>query len=272
MITIVTDSTADFLGEVPANVKIVPLYVSFGEEEYLDGVTLSSDEFFEKLKKSKALPKTSQPNPEDFEEAYRKAGSDIISLHLSEKMSGTFQSAKTASQALSDVDIRVIDSRSFSMGLGVMVAKAARMAEAGEGLDAIEKEIRRMIPRFRLYGTLDTLSYLEKGGRIGKVAYFLGSRFQIKPIIYVKDGDIFPLTKVRKRAKALEKLVEKMSEHKGKMEKIAVIHTVAEAEAKEVAAKLKVLFPDQEIPVVQTGSTIGTHAGPGLVGVGGIMK
>jgi len=271
---IVTDSTADFpAGALSGQrIRVVPLYVRFGKEEYRDRVNLSGDEFFARLKKSETLPMTSQPTPDDFLKAYKKAGPKIFSLHASAKLSGTLESANRAKrEAPINFDVRVVDSQSLSLGLGFLVMTIAEMAEAGASLDALETEISRLIPKVRIYGVLDTLHYLEKGGRIGKVSSFLGSILQVKPIISIKNGEVMPVERNRSKTKSMERLVEIVAAE-GDMVKVGVIHADAEAEAKELAKRLKSVYPGRNIPVVQTGTIIGTHSGPGLVGICGILK
>ena len=273
-VVIVTDSTADFPDGAldRRRIAVVPLYVRFGEEEYRDRVNLSGDEFFARLGKSQVLPMTSQPTPDDFLKAYKKAGPKIFSLHISAKLSGTLESAKTARKEVpTHFEMELLDSRTLTLGLGFLVMKAAEMAEAGARLEEIKEEVERLIPKIRLYGVLDTLHYLEKGGRIGAVSAFLGSLLQIKPIISVRSGEVVPVERNRSKAKSLERLVEIVS-GEGQFSEIGVIHAAAQDEAKELAGKLKGVFPDRKIPVVQTGTIIGTHSGPGLVGICGLLK
>jgi len=273
-VAIITDSTADFPFRTldGQRIKVVPLYVIFGEKQYRDRVNLNSDEFFVKLQKSKVLPQTSQPTPADFQKVYEKAGPNICSLHISEKLSGTLQSAKEAKSKMpGNFDIRTIDSQGISLGLGFLVMRAAELAEAGETLDNIEAEIKQLIPKVRFFGVLDTLLYLEKGGRIGKASALLGSLLQIKPIVQIRDGEVLPVERTRSKTKAIERLVE-IAAKEGKMAKVGVVHAAAETEAKELADRLKAVYPGQNIPIVQTGTIIGTHAGPGLVGICGILQ
>ena len=273
-VVIVTDSTADFPeGSLDRRrMAVVPLYVRFGKEEYRDRVNLTGDEFFSRLKKSDALPMTSQPTPDDFLKTYKKAGPKIFSLHISAKLSGTLESAKQARKEVPvHFDVRTFDSQTLSLGLGFLVMRAAEMAEAGASFNAIEEETKRLIPKVRLFGVLDTLRYLEKGGRIGAVSAFLGSILQVKPMISIRNGEVVPVERNRSKAKSLERLVEIVS-GEGDMLKVGVIHAAAEEEAKDLAKRLKAVYPGKSIPVVQTGTIIGTHSGPGLVGICGLLK
>ena len=272
---VVTDSTADFPAGALDNhrIKVVPLYVRFGKNERRDGKDISRDEFFAKLRKSKVLPQISQPTPDDILEVYKKAGNpNVFGVHISSELSGTLQSANRAKEAaLHNFDIRLVDSRTLSLGLGFLAMAAAEMVEKGESLDIIETEINRMIPKIRLYGVLDTLHYLEKGGRIGKVSAWIGSVLNIKPIIQIKDGVVAPVVRERNKQKAVSKMIE-IFESEGEMARVGVIHAAAEEEAKELAGVLQKLYPRMDIPVVQTGTVIGTHSGPGLVGICGLLK
>ncbi|MCX6710369.1 MAG: DegV family protein [Candidatus Woesearchaeota archaeon] len=279
-VAVVTDSTADFPPGMAEKlgIKVVPLYVRFGEEEYLDRINLSSDEFFVKLKKSKVLPMTSQPTPTDFLTAYKEIGKEtekIISLHASSKLSGTFNSAMIAKKEFPDsFDIRVIDSQTLSLSLGFLAMEAAEMARAGESIDDIEEEINNFIPKTRLYGVLDTLHYLAKGGRIGAASSLLGSILQVKPIIKIQNGEVIPVEKLRTKKRAIARLIEIVREvqQEGEIVRIGVLHAAAEGEAKELAAQLKEVYHNTEIPIVQTGTVIGTHSGPGLVGISYLLK
>jgi len=272
-IAVVTDSTADFPpGEAERfGIKIVPLYVRFGDQEYIDKVNLSSKEFFTKLKKSPVLPVTSQPTPDDFLKVYREVGTDkIISIHISGKLSGTINSAiRPKNEVLHNFDIRIIDSQTTSMALAFLVIEAAKLAKNRNGLDTIEAEINRLIPKTRVYGMLDTLHYLEKGGRIGIIQYWLGSLLQFKPIIKVKDGEVLPVARPRTRNKGINELIDNFLAE-GEMEKVGIIHAQKEALALEVRKRLSRYYSD--IPIAEVVPVLGTHAGLGTVGICGLLK
>jgi len=272
-IAVVTDSTADFPpGEAERfGIKIVPLYVRFGNQEYIDKVNLSSEEFFTKLKKSLVLPVTSQPTPDDFLKVYREVGTDkIISIHISGKLSGTINSAiRPQKEVLHDFDIRIIDSQTTSMALAFLVTEAAKLAKNRNGLDTIETEINRLIPQTRVYGMLDTLHYLEKGGRIGVVQYWLSSLLQFKPIIKVKDGEVLPVARPRTRNKGINELIDNFLAE-GEMKRVGIIHAQEKTLALEVRERLSHYYPD--IPIAELGPVLGTHAGPGTVGICGLLR
>ena len=274
-VTVVTDSTADFPAGLieQLGIKVVPLTVNFGKEEFIDKVNLTNKEFYAKLRtcSEETFPRTSQPAPDPFFKAYKESGENIISIHVPEKLSGTCNSAKRAKEALpNDFDVRIIDSQTLSLGLGFLAIEAAKMAKDGSDLDAIEQEVMRLIPKIRLYAMLDTLKYLEKGGRIGSAQRWLGALLDFKPIIKIQDGEVVPVSRPRSTKKAIPELLEKFLAE-GKMVKVGVLYAEAEPEALEVSKMLKEHYPG-DIPVAEIGSVLGTHAGPGAIGICGLLK
>lgn len=278
MIRIVTDSTADLtptlLQEfgVEDHVHIVPLTVHFGEEEFRDGVDLARDTFFEMLRSRADMPRTSQPSPAAFVDLYREIsnpGDTILSLHLSSKLSGTHQSAALAARQFNDREVEVIDTRSVSLGLGLMVLNAARAAKEGKSKQEILADLRRRIAGARILFVVDTLEYLQKNGRIGKAQALVGGLLNVKPLLALEDGIVSPVEKVRGKAKARERMIERVLETvpAGSAETGAVIHAAAQAEADEVAARLSQLYGGLKFHVEELGPTVGTHAGPGTLGV-----
>lgn len=278
MIRIVTDSTSDLtpalLREygVEELVHIVPLTVHFGDEEFQDGVNLARDTFYEMLRTRPQMPRTSQPSPAAFVDAYRQVsspGDTVLSLHISGKMSGTHQSAALAARQFQDRDIEVIDTRSVSLGLGLMVLAAARAAKEGKGKQEILAELHRRMAAARILFMVDTLEYLQKNGRIGKAQAFVGGLLNVKPLLTVDDGVVSPVEKVRGKAKAKERMVERLVETvpPGSVEMGAVLHAAAPDEAAEIAARLSQLYGGFKFHVEELGPTVGTHAGPGTLGV-----
>lgn len=272
-IKIVTDSTADLpkgLAE-QLEITVVPLKVHFGEEEYLDWVDLSSEAFYEKLKSSEIMPRTSQPSPADFEAIFKdlsQDGSTIISIHISSHLSGTYQSAIIAKSMLEDVDVEVVDSRNTSMALGIVVLEAARAAKAGKSKEEILSQVYDDIGRVRVYFGVETLEYLHKNGRIGKAAALLGGLLSVKPLLTLQDGIIVPKEKVRGRAKLMERLASLYKEEygadlKGKM---VIMHGDAPQEAQKLKERLEKEYKNvSEILVTPLGSVVGTHTGPGVL-------
>lgn len=220
-VTIVTDSTADIPEELirKYGIHIVPLRVLFGEETYADGVDLTSEQFYEKLKKVSVLPTTSQPSPTDFMDVYQSLLDEnperpIVSIHLSSGMSGTYQSAMLGKSLLeTEGDITVLDSKSASYGYGLMVVQAAELAEQGKSAVEIAAAIEGMQQSRKLFFLVDTLEYLQKGGRIGKASAILGTLLNIKPILSIdEEGVIYAVEKVRGHKKAMARIIEPVSE------------------------------------------------------------
>lgn len=272
-IVIVTDSAADLPEDllVKYGISVVPLNIYFGEEAYLDGVNLSPQQFYDKLRSYPKLPKTSQPAPGVFMEVYRELlqqDKQIISIHLSSTLSGTVQSARMAKEILSDsADIGVIDSFSASMGTGLMVLEAARLVQLGKTKEEIITEVEKLKGSMRLIGVIDTLEYLHKGGRIGKAQALLGFLLNVKPLLVFRDGELDSLGKARGRGKAWQMLIEYMKEEIKSQDTIclSIMHAQALEEAKRVEGMMRDNFSCQEILLTCMGSTIGTHLGPGIV-------
>jgi DegV family protein with EDD domain len=277
-IAFVTDSTA----AVPEDqvrehdVTVVPLQVIFGTESFRDGVDLTQDQFFERLKAAKNLPTTSQPSVADFEEAYRKLLDDpnvdsIISIHLSSRLpSGTYSSATQAAERLSEgtqKKITVIDSHSAYMGEGIMVLDASRASKEGKSHDEVVKMVEEMRPKVRVLLLVDTLEYLARGGRIGGAQAFLGGLLNIKPILQVKEGRVEPLERVRSRRKAMERLVEIAADAtKGKRCQIAVGHAQAPEDAETLSRLIREKMDVAEEFKSELGPVLSTHTGPGVLG------
>lgn len=274
-IAIVTDSTADLPPHLYSEygVTVVPLLVHFGDEVYRDGVDLSSEGFYAKLTSSNVLPRTSQPSPHDFQVVYEDLVSrsdGVVSIHLSSKLSGTYQSAVIAAGTLKGAPVRVIDGRLASAATGLLVLEAARMAKAGAGIDDIVARVEHLIGEMKVFFTVDTLEYLEKNGRIGKATAFLGTLLSIRPLLWIDDGEVAPYEKVRgSRQKILARLVAVAKEHApaGKKLRAAVIHAVSPDEAASLKDILEREFMCDEILVATIGPVIGSHTGPGTIAI-----
>ena len=270
-VRVVTDSACDLPDDLVTKlgIEIVPLTIRFGNEELVDRQELTTDDFWRRLGESPVLPETSAPSAGAFEETFRalaKDGADgIVCINLSSKLSATMQAAQVAAKAVQDeCPVEVIDSLHVSMGLGNLCIAAAQSAAAGESLDSIVAKVHDQRDRTKLYGTLDTLEFLKKGGRIGNARALLGSMLAIKPVVEVKDGVVEEAGKVRTRSKALRLLVEKVKE--GPVENVAVLHGQA-PDLDELLDMLDPLVGRDEIVVGQIGPVIGTHAGPRVIGV-----
>ena len=278
VVRILTDSTCDIpLEQAEAlGITIVPLTVFFGEDAYLDGIELDNASFYSKLQMSKVSPRTSQPTPAAFQEAYTRLineGADgILSVHVSSKLSGTFQSACSGRDALPDemkrIPIEMVDSGIVSLGIGVPIMHAAEEARQGLTLAEIKARLLDRIARLRIMFVLDTLEYLKRGGRIGGARALLGNILSVKPILSFKNGEIVPLEQPRTRAKAYARIAQMISEM-GEVEEMAVIKSDEEV-GQQLAQSLKTVYKG-EIPAYKLGAVLGAQAGPGTAGVMVIM-
>ena len=270
MVRIVTDSTADLTPEQQraAGITVVPLNVHFGDEVFRDHVDLSADEFFRRLKASSQLPRTSQPSVGAFEEAYRKlldGGDEIVSVHLSSKVSGTYNSALMAAQSVGEGKIDVVDSLSTSMALGFMALEGAKLAKAGRDRQAVAECLQGLVPKARVICVVDTLTYLERGGRIGKARALLGSLLNVKPILQLKDGEVVPVGRARGRPQSLSRLVE-LLQRDGKVSQLAIMHGAAQTDAEQLRERVASSYPGVDIQLTEIGAVLGTHTGPGVIG------
>ncbi len=270
---IVLDSTADFPDaqlRFP-NMRVVPLYVRFGEKSFRDYVELDPHDFYQRLKAAPELPTTSQPTPQDFLSTYHALSGyeRIYSIHISSKLSGTFQSATLAAGEVEGDRIRLLDSESASVGISMLALGIQRLLERG----TTDAEIEALAGRYReeagLLFTVDTLEFLAKGGRIGRARALAGSLLNVKPILTIDDGEVVPLTRVRGRAKALEEFRKRFEAGTTAAEGLYV--AIAHAEAADTVEQLRTLVtttrPQAQIELVTSlGAVVGTHAGPGTVG------
>jgi len=270
-VRVVTDSACDLPDDLIERdgIEVVPLTIRFGKEELVDRKELSTDEFWRRLADSDVLPETSAPSAGAFEAAFRRLIADgatgIICINLSSKLSATMQSAQVAAQAVQpDCPVVVVDSLMVSMGLGSLCLTAARRASDGDSLESVVANVTDRRNRSKLYGTLDTLEFLKKGGRVGNARALLGSMLAIKPVLEVRDGEVEEAGKVRTRSKALRLLVDRVKE--GPFENLAVLHGNA-PDLDELLDLLEPLTPRDEFVIGQIGPVIGTHAGPRVIGV-----
>lgn len=270
---IVLDSTSDFpdAHERYANMRVVPLYVLFGEESFRDHVDMPAEVFYERLAAEAQLPTTAQPTPQDFLDAYEDlAGYERIwSLQLTSKLSGTFQSATLAAAEVEGDRIRVVDTETASLACAMLALAIQRRLERG----TTDEEIEALVERFKadcgVVFTVATLAYLQKGGRIGRAQAMAGTLLNVKPILSIADGVVAPVTKVRGRQKALEEFATMFTESTEDVPGLRV--GIAHANAPEWVDVLTDLVvrarPQAEIELVRSlGAVVGTHAGPGAVG------
>jgi DegV family protein with EDD domain len=275
-IRIVTDSTADIPAELreALGIKMVPLKVHFGMDTYRDQIDMTPEVFFEKLKSAPVLPTTSQPSPVEFLEVYKQlteeSDAPVISIHLSSGLSGTYQSAVLAKSMLEESsDLTIIDSKSASYGFGMLVTAAAEAARSGKSKEEILDLIEAMRRGLKLYFLVDTLEYLQKGGRIGKAAALVGSLLNIKPILSVSDeGIVYSVDKVRGQKKAMARIIELLKQDLGdKPIHIAVAHAGSMSSAEELNKLMQENFVIESTRYTDIGPVIGTHTGPGVVAV-----
>ena len=276
-VAIVTDSTAYIPPELIKGhrIEVVPLHLIWGDKTYLDGVDITPNEFYERLATAKELPTTSQPSPAAFKEVYERLqgeGYDILSIHISSKLSGTMDSALQAKAMVPDARIEIVDSLTTSMGMGFAVLEAARAATRGASLEECKAIALRGLANVLVYFLVSTLEFLHRGGRIGGAAAFLGTALNLKPILQLRDGRIEAIEKVRTMSKATDRLLEIFAEQaRGKRPiRLAILHANAQEEAERLLerARQKVSVDDiSEAVIVPVSPVIGTHTGPGCVGI-----
>ncbi|HEV1992037.1 MAG TPA: DegV family protein [Candidatus Dormibacteraeota bacterium] len=271
-VAVVTDSTADLPRELAASrsITVVPLTLNFEGKALLDGVDIRPDEFYRRLPSATTHPTTSQPSPGRFAEAYSSLLADhdsVVSIHISEKLSGTYESARQAAEMTDPKRVRVIDSENVSMSLGLLALTASALVSSGAGADAIEAKVLAMRRHVQTYFSVATLEFLRRGGRIGRASALLGSVLQVKPVLCIRDGLVTPLERVRTFERALNRIVELTREvDRGQGVCVIVGHADAETDAEWIAGELD---PIAETLMIQAlGPVVGAHAGPGVVGVG----
>jgi DegV family protein with EDD domain len=271
-VRIVTDSSCDLSQDEAdhLDITIVPLSIRFGAEEFTDRVDLSVSEFYRRLADSEQLPETAAPSPGAFESAFRAAADAaadaVVCINLSSELSATLQSALTAAKAFEGtLDVRVVDSRSITLGLGSQVIAAAEAARGGKNADEIVAMVEDMASRTRMLGALDTLENLKKGGRVGGAQALLGNLLSIKPLIDVSTGRVEEAGKARTRKKALQWLADRLLEEHA-VERLCIAH----GEAPDLDDFLELIasrYPRDQLRVGVIGAVIGTHAGPRVMGV-----
>lgn len=273
-VAIVTDSTAYLEpGEAEElGVHVVPLKIQLGGKKFLDSIEIDTDELFRRLSCSGGFATSVPPSPATFEALYTELHQEtdqILSIHISNHLSQTIEKANLGAEALlGRCTIAVVDSMTTSVGLGILVRAAARAANEGADLDEIVRLVRGMIPHIYLVFYVDSMDYLERSGRIGKAQAILGSMLNIKPILFMEDGDIIPLEKVRTTEKAIEKLFEFVAEFDN-LEQTAIIQrsNVPNKEACGLQERLEQSFPHLDFPIVQYGPDLATRVGPDAVGI-----
>lgn len=275
MIKIVTDSTAylseDFVQE--HDIRIVPLCVHFSDRDYKEGVDLSYEEFYDRLKEASQLPTTSQPSAGEFHEVFEEltaAGHEIVVITISSRLSGTWNSAMAAKDMIPEAEISVVDSLSTAIGLQLMVQAAVEAVDSGASRQQVVDRLEEVRDKILVLFVVDTLEYLAKGGRIGNAKAFLGTLLKVKPILVLQDGAIEPCEQVRSKSKAKARMLEIASEHldgKASEAKVAITQALVPEEAAALAQQLQEMLGCPEPSIRPVGPVIGTHTGPGVIGV-----
>jgi len=271
-VAIVTDSTADLPPELTRSrpITVVPLTLNFEGKSLLDGVDIRPDEFYRRLPSVTTHPTTSQPSPGRFADAYASLLNDhdaVVSIHISRKLSGTYESARQAADMTDPKRVRVVDSELVSMSLGLLTLAAASLSSSGSDAAAIEAKVLDMRPHIQTYFSVATLEFLRRGGRIGRASALLGSVLQVKPVLCIRDGLVTPLERVRTFERALNRVVELTREvDRGHGVCVIVGHAGAEADAEKIGRELDSVA--ETLMIQPLGPVVGAHAGPGVVGVG----
>lgn len=271
-IHVITDSTAylpkPFVEQ--EQIRVVPLNVFIQEKQYREGVDISNQQCYHLMRTQPVFPHTSQPSAGDFLQAYTfmESGDQALVMLISSHLSGTRQSAIMARDLLarSDISIHILESRSTSVGLSLMVIRACELRARGFGMDAILAEMDRIIARSNLYFVVDDLEYLARGGRIGHAAKAIGNILQVKPVLYLKEGRIEVFDKIRTKHKAIDRIVKVFASQAAQLEKAAVTHIDAPQEALDLRNRLAEFYP-HPMDIIESGPVIGAHVGPGTVGL-----
>lgn len=270
---IITDTSAYLPNNLVQRfgIHVIPLTVIFGEEMLLDVVDIDISEFHRRLSEGPIHPSTTQPNPEDFIALYNKLANDydgIVAILISSELSGTVNSALVAKEDFDQIPVRVVDSRSTSMGLGLAVLAAAEAASEGKPLDEVEVAAREVCSNVKVLFVVDTLEYLHKGGRIGGASRFLGTALGLKPLLHLNDGRVDALEKIRTKHKAIERMLELAGEYVNNQPvHAAVIHAAAPEEAEALKSTVIDRFNCIDLYVTDLSPAIATHAGPGTLGI-----
>ena len=269
-VQVITDSTSDIPQETAKTlgIRIVPIYVRFGDKVYRDGTDIDSDTFYEKLLTSPVHPATSQPTPEDFENVFReycKNADGIVSIHISSRISGTYNSAMIAKKMLaSNCPIEVVDSRFNSGGLALITMAAAKMARAGESFPVILDETRKSIGQIHMFGVFNTMKYLAKSGRVNRAIVAAAGILNVKPLLTFHDGDIVRAGLVRTMSLGMDRIC-RFVEEKRNITEMIIVHSAIPEQAEILKGRLGQFFPIEKINIMKLGAGLGVHGGPGVL-------
>ena len=271
-IKIITDSTADLPAMLTEelDVTVVPVYLRFGDEVYRDRVDISEDEFYQRLLHNPVHPNTTQPTPQDFASVYNKLSREadgIISIHVSGKLSGTYNSAVQGKKMIKNrCPIEIVDSQTISIAIGLIVIHASKMAKSGMSLQQIVDEVGKIIPNVYLLILFDTLKYLTKGGRIGKAKALLGSVLSVRPLLTVRDGELVPSGQVRTRPKGMDRLLD-FVKNATEIQDLAILHSTTPDEAQALVERTSSIFSKERTILARLGPALGVHGGPGILAI-----
>jgi len=264
---VVTDSTADLPDEWRDRhgIEVVPLKVLFGKESFRDRVDMTDEQFFARLAVSSTLPTTSAPSPGEFADVYRRLARDhdgCISIHIGEQLSATAEAARVGASSVDGFQVNVIDSQTVSMPIAFLCRVAAECSTLEEATAEVEKRV----PKARVLALLDTLRYVEMGGRVSRAQAMIGTMLDLKPLLLVAEKEIKSVDRVRTRSRAIPRMIE-FFRNEMPVEALAVVHAQAADEAEEIASQLRKELPEKEVPVGQIGCVLGTHTGPKALGL-----
>ena len=273
---ILTDSTCDLPAEIIARygIEVIPLHINMGSETFFDGVNITKEEFYRRLPDYDPAPSTAAPGTahfiKHFETLVEKGAKEILSIHISESLSATINSARLAAKEFTKVPVTVLDSTQLSLGMGFLVEKAAQMAEAGKKVEEIVSKLREIMPRTYVFAALDTLEYLRRSGRMHIAVARFGELLRLKPLVFMNGGKP-DAHRVRTREKAMARLFTWLDEH-GPFEELAVVHAGVQERAEALREEARKYFPDGEIIIQQITPVLGTNLGIGALGFAGIAK
>jgi DegV family protein with EDD domain len=269
-IQVITDSTSDIPPEVAQElgIRVVPIYLRFGDKTYRDGVDIKSDEFYSKLETSPVHPATSQPNPEDFTAVYKeycnKTGG-IVSIHISSRISGTFNSATIAKKTLeSQCPIEVIDSKFNSAGLGLVVIAAARVAQTGAGLSEVINEANKAVNQVGMFGMFETMKYLARSGRVNKTIAAASNILHVMPLLTFHDGEIVRAGLVRSINKGVDRIYD-FVKNNTPIGELTIVHSKVAEQAGQLKKRLREFIQEEKISIAELGAGLGVHGGPGVL-------
>jgi DegV family protein with EDD domain len=269
-VQVITDSTSD-MPEGLANklgIRVVPIYLRFGDKTYRDGVDITKDEFYFMLESSFVHPTTSQPSPEDFAAVYKEyceAASGIVSIHISSKISGTYNSAMIAQKTLENqCPIEIIDSKFNSGGLGLVVISAARLAQSGASLSEVIDETNRVVTQVHMFGMFRTMKYLARGGRVKKTIATASQMLNVMPLLTFHDGEIARAGLVRSITKGMDRIYD-FVKYNAPISELTIVHSAIEDQANKMKQLLSEFVPEEKISIAELGAGLGVHGGPGVL-------